>query len=220
MWSFLVIMGAITFGFSLIFLEFQREEDGEYMNYLYGTYMLWYGNFNDEKYTSSLKILVSAVLLLLSVVLLNLLIAIMGDSYDKVQEKKVLTESLIKVNMSLEAMALMQIIKEKKTKGKGYLIYCGPKEEEEDDIKVDEWEGKLGLIKKVIKYSEQKIMQKVDTINLKTEMDQIREELKSYVKAQMDEQAQILRDTMESYHTKVAAMLENLGKPKVAELKV
>ena len=92
MLGFIIIIIFIIIGFSLIFMEFQREQI--YGNQLYSTYQVLYGNVADEDFNPSQKVIATIILFALNVILLNLLISIMGDSYDKVQEKRLLTDSL------------------------------------------------------------------------------------------------------------------------------
>src|SRR5688572_15224958 len=114
MMGFIIIIALIICGFSLIFLSFARhgesdeDEDNSYGRYLYDAYQVLYGPLGDEGFSFSQKLLMSFILFLLNVVLLNLLISIMGDSYDKVQEKRVLTDSLTRLELIREATAYMK----------------------------------------------------------------------------------------------------------------
>ena len=91
----------------------------------------------------------------------------MGDSYDKVQEKRVLTDSLTRLDMSLEAMVFLRVVRRgKKTEGKGYLIYCETEEaDNEDDPANVEWEGRINVIKKTLKQTDQKVQSLTDKID-------------------------------------------------------
>ena len=91
----------------------------------------------------------------------------MGDSYDKVQERRVLTDSLTRLDMSLEAMVFLRAARRgKETEGKGYLIYCEPEEADNEDVSANvEWEGRINAIKKTLKQTDQKMQLLADKID-------------------------------------------------------
>ena len=111
--GFIVIIALIITGFSLIFLVFDRKE--EYGFYLYEAYNVLYGPVsNDSDFGFSEKLLASGVLFFLNVVLLNLLISIMGGSYDRVLEKRDRTDALTRLEMKQEGMTYMKLFKKKR----------------------------------------------------------------------------------------------------------
>ena len=168
MYGFIVVLIFIFFGFALIFLEFSEGKTA-YGDQLYGTFKILFAGYDDTDYNVSQKLFTSLILFLLNVVLLNLLISIMGDSYDKVQERRVLTDSLTRLDMSLEAMVFLRVVRRgKKTEGRGYLIYCEPEEaDNEDDSANVEWEGRINVIKKTLKQTDQKVQLLTDKIDAK-----------------------------------------------------
>jgi len=183
MWAFLIIMFSITIGFSLIFLEFGREENGTYLDYLYGTYQVWYGNYDDSEYSPSQKIITAMILFLLSVVLLNMLIAIMGDTYGKVQEAQIFTDSSTRLNMCLEAMSYLRIIR-KKPYEKGYLIFCSPKVKENEGK--NEWEERINKLEKYQAEKLESIKKEQQSIN--KEQQSIKNEVTKLSKTLQDQQ--------------------------------
>ena len=166
MYGFVVVLIFIFFGFALIFLELSEAKTA-YGDHLYGTFKILFGEPEDSDYSVSQKLFTSLIVFLLNVVLLNLLISIMGDSYDRVQERRVLTDSLTRLDMSLEAMVFLRVIRRgKKTEGKGYLIYCETEEvDNEDDPANVEWEGRINVIKKTLKQTDQKVQSLTDKID-------------------------------------------------------
>ena len=156
MWAFGLIVLMIILGFAMVFLVFERE--GTYLDYFYGSYTLLYGNYDDSTYNPSQKILLSIVLVLLPTVLLNLLVSIMGDSYEKVQEKRASTNALPKIEIVLEALVLMRMLTPSQPEKRGYLIFCGGNQEEEEGEQQNaEWEGRINLIKKLLKSNDAKV---------------------------------------------------------------
>ena len=147
-----MIIAIIIFGFSIIFLVFEREN--EYGIYLYNTYSILYGPLDiddDAKYSVSLKLIMVVIAFLLNVLLLNLLISIMGDSYDKILEKRDKTDALTRLEMMSEAMTYMKFLKTNYKSKRGYLVYCLSLDVEEDENAPDEWEGRINVMKKLLK---------------------------------------------------------------------
>mmetsp|Transcript_22567 Transcript_22567/g.19560 ORF Transcript_22567/g.19560 Transcript_22567/m.19560 type:complete len:360 (+) Transcript_22567:1882-2961(+) len=101
---FLLIMGMIIMGFSLIFYQF--FDDTSYGDELIFVYNILYGDFDISRHSPSGKIFFAIVSFILSVILLNFIIAIMTDSYEKVQEKNTLADTKEKVSLILEAIVM------------------------------------------------------------------------------------------------------------------
>ena len=145
MTAFIIILGFIFVGFSLIFKVFDTEES--YQIEISHSHNLLYGPVDASSFTTSQIVVVSVVLLLLNLMLLNMLISIIGDSYGKVQEKSVIISALIKLDVILETITFIRVLKKKRSENKGYLIYCLPVENLDED-NISEWRGITKLIKK------------------------------------------------------------------------
>jgi len=197
MWGFLVIMFSITIGFSLIFLEFGREEDSYYLNFLYATYQVWYGNIDDSEYTPSQKILTAMILFMLSVVLLNMLIAIMGNTYESVNQQRILTDTASKVGMYLEGVSYMRLLR--RTSGKkGYLMFYSSNQYEEKEGKSD-W---TRTIEKVKEQSEGQIYElKKLRYDTKNDAKVLREEVMGHTGRLRDE----VKKDVQQLNTKVGS---------------
>ena len=157
MLGFTIVLIFIFIGFALISVEFDKTAV-PYGDQLYNTFKILFASYDDSQYNSSQKLFTSLIVFLLNVVLLNLLISIMGDSYDKVQEKRISIDSLTRLDMILEAMVYMRTLnRKKKAQEKGHLIYCEAEEVEGDSNAENEWEGRINLIKKSLKQNDMKI---------------------------------------------------------------
>jgi hypothetical protein len=82
MLSFIVVLFLMLIRFSIIIMIFDR--DASYDDQLNSTYQLLYSPPSESISDPSQVLIISLILFLLNVVLLNMLISIMGDSYDKV----------------------------------------------------------------------------------------------------------------------------------------
>ena len=200
MYGFVVVLIFIFFGFALIAVEFDQAQNS-YGSQLYGTFKILFANYDDEHYNVSQKLFTSLIVFLMNVVLLNLLISIMGDTYDKVQEKRVLIDSLTRLDMALEAMVYMKVLRlTGKKQGKGYLIYCEA-ESVNDDYNIEdiEWEGRINVIKRALRQNDVKMQEVMNSVgkgnaSIRQEMtalkrqvttmqDEIRKDIKNEVNA-------------------------------------
>jgi len=105
--TFLFVLGFIIIGFSFIFVQFQEEEDDETLgDTLLYTYSILYGDYTFEGIKSFELVFLLVVAFALSVVLMNMLIAIMGDTYGRVQERTTFSESQSKLEMIFETILI------------------------------------------------------------------------------------------------------------------
>lgn len=82
---FLIILCTFIIAISLCIMAI-REETGDYEPYYMISYRLAYGDFEDDDMlnTESERVIFVLASVLMPLVLLNLLIAIMGDYYDQI----------------------------------------------------------------------------------------------------------------------------------------
>ena len=193
MMAFTTILVFIFVGFSLILTEFDTA-GLQYGDQLYATFKLLFANYDDSDVPSQ-KLFTSLIVFLLNVVLLNLLVSIMGDTYDKVQGKRVMTDSLTRLDMIREAMVYMRTLKVfgKSNQDKGYMIYCEPKNTGDDEEAEDEWEGRINVIKKMLRKNNQKVhdLSKMAE-NISRKEDHVEEELKT-----MRKQMNLMQEKLE-----------------------
>lgn len=163
MYGFIVILIFLFVGFSLIFTEFDHTV--VYGAQLYATYGVLYGNVTDINFNVSQKLFAAVIIFLLNVVLLNLLISIMGDSFDKVQERRVLTDSLTRLELIFEVMTYKRIISKKRELKRAYLMQCARDEAEEDEYNnKNEWEGRINLIKKKLAENREEVRKEIGAL--------------------------------------------------------
>ena len=152
--SFIIIIALIIIGFSFIFLVFNRGR--LYGYYLYNAYGSLYGPVDDEDSSPSEKFFIALIAFLLNVILLNLLISIMGDSYERVLEKRIKTDSLTRLDMISDAVTLLKFLGRKKALRRGFLVFCLSLDSaDDDDNEEDDWEGKITMFKKFFKQTEE-----------------------------------------------------------------
>jgi len=87
----------------------------------------------DAAWPFSQKLLMATLAFFLNVVLLNLLISIMGESYDDVKEMRVKTDALTRLEMISEATIYRKLVQFNHQTKRGHLVYCLPVELEEDE---------------------------------------------------------------------------------------
>lgn len=207
--GFILFVVFIIVGFSLVSLQFDRENN--YSDHLYTTYEMLFAIYDDNGESDSQKIVAAMVLFLFNVVFLNLLISIMGDSYDKVQERRLLTDSMTRLEMLLENMTYDQIFLKRKTEEKGFLMYCLPdRGDEDEEMQTNEWDGRINLIKKILKQNEQKVVEiiekKMDTTE--KEIDIVQKKVDK-IADEMDNKINMLEKKMEQEISQVKLLVEN-----------
>ena len=134
MLSFIIVIALIIIGFSLVFLVFNREAG--YGDYLYEAYNVLYGPLDieeDAAWPFSQKLIMAVLAFFLNVVLLNLLISIMGDSYGQVLEMRDKTDALTRLEMIEEAVIYRKLFQPNYQTRRGHLVRCLPVELEDGD---------------------------------------------------------------------------------------
>ena len=173
---FLFILFMATIAFSLIFY-IVNTEDKSLNEVLLNTYILNYGEFNTDDYNSGEWVVFFIASMSNPLILLTMLVAIMGDTYDKVQEQQLVADSKEMAELVLEAEALLFWSRNKNKKY--YLQLCDNVKHEVDN----QWMGRIRAIKKSLKELEVKtksnekrvismeknILDKVDLIMRKNE---------------------------------------------------
>jgi len=112
----------------------------------------------------------------------------MGDTYGKVQEARIFTDSSTRLNMCLEAMSYLRILRRKHHE-KGYLIFCGPKVKEDEDK--NEWEERMNKLETMLNKSEQSQAEKLERMN--KEQQSINQEQQS-IKSEVTKLSKTLQD--------------------------
>ena len=103
-----MILVMLVFGFSLLFYQFNRRR--KFTTYLLITFNLIYSNSDPSDFSASQLVFFVIITVLLAVILLNMLIAIMSDTYERVQGTSVLAEGKEKVSLIFEATIIMRAI--------------------------------------------------------------------------------------------------------------
>jgi len=168
--SFVMLLVFVIVGFSIMFFQFDNGEV-DYPHRLLKVYEMLYGAFETSELSDSQIFYFVVVMAILAVILLNLLVAIMGDTYQGVQAKALLTDSKERVGLILEAIIMRRVAdnfckkRQKKERkrftsklsylretAKQYLFYVQPStgEETEDGTIFGEWETRANLIKKIV----------------------------------------------------------------------
>jgi len=147
--GFIIILMLIIFGFSIIFNIFDR--DILYKDHLNYTYGVLYGLPDGEELSDSQIVIVSVISFLLNVVLLNMLISIMGDSYGKVQEAKSKVNALIQLDLSLEAMSIAQLFSKPKSTTDSMIFCYYSKNIEDGHDGSEQADGLMSLRREVVR---------------------------------------------------------------------
>ena len=118
-------------------------EETRFMSTLYYEYLLSLGNFEIDHLTESVDMPYPMILFIISttlvqIVILNMLIAIMGDTYDKVQDQLQETILMERINIMAEYLPTTGYL------AQNCMFIIKPISMETDEV---DWTGRLKLIK-------------------------------------------------------------------------
>ncbi len=144
--SFTLVLVFIIFGLSLIFKQFDSETP--YNIHLLNSYMLLFSNFDLEEISTGTMFYLLITIAVVCIVLLNMLIAIMGNTFGEVEERSTLVDSkevleLITENIKMKKLVSLFKLNSRKVHVNGeenqkrYLFYAEKKIEEEDSDKAE-----------------------------------------------------------------------------------
>jgi hypothetical protein len=166
--SFMLVLTFLLAGFTLIYQVFQPEKS--FVDNMLDTYLLLLGGFDTEDYGDIQMIYWAILIFLLNVVLLNMLIALMAGTYEKVLDEVALQEAKSKVSMIREAITMKRALFQKKDNGddkpdkKGYFFYASEGHGDDDDGAGGEWESRINGIRKGFKNDLAPLLKKYDEV--------------------------------------------------------
>ena len=177
----------ILFGFTIIFMQFDLDDTpvSSFGKYMLITYRLTFSDFEVDDFDSGQSFFMVIITILLSVILFNMLVAIMTDSFEKVQENAIISESRERLFLITEAIAVKKLViklcRRRKRLNPEYEVIeperrylfvaeeAGVDEDANKDNK--EWEGRLQVIKKSIKSNEDNMKSALRGFEVKIEKD-------------------------------------------------
>jgi hypothetical protein len=176
--SFALIIVFIIFGFTFIFYQIQYknqkrlEESGsvdieeiDIQTALLNTYLIMFGQWETEDYYDVQMPFFIVITIFLTIILLNLLISIIGDTYQKVQENQISSDNIEKLDVLIESFHIKRIFRrffwcfyrKKKTRDQSYKYLFWVSEKNGEDEDEEGWEGKLQEINKELRKEIRKI---------------------------------------------------------------
>lgn len=160
MLPFFAILISANAGFGL--LMHQLNPETSIMNALKDTYRIAYQDFDTQGYDNMEWIWFLLISIINPLIMLNLLIAIMGDTYDRVKERQNVADIQELLNMILETESYL--IWKKSASNKSYLQVCyGSDDQNKENSQT--WQGKIKAINNQIK----SVNANLETLNLQFE---------------------------------------------------
>ncbi|CAG9330473.1 unnamed protein product [Blepharisma stoltei] len=164
--SFLVLLLYSTLSFGVIFYTIQNNSDLHIKDYLTMAYRIDLNDFDTKGFNSFEWVIFGCATLVNSIIMLNLLISIMGDTYERVNDGMIVADGKELANLIIDCELLL-IWKRNKTVKK-YLQGC-----REEGDKVDEtWGGstreikdKVTVMKKIIDEGDRAAIEKIKKLN-------------------------------------------------------
>mmetsp|Transcript_14505 Transcript_14505/g.14597 ORF Transcript_14505/g.14597 Transcript_14505/m.14597 type:complete len:211 (+) Transcript_14505:2937-3569(+) len=143
--SFMILLFYSTLAFSFIFLITEQDDQKSFVSYIANSYLFNLGESNSD----GLNVIQSVTFLITTminvIVMMNLLVSILGDTFDKVQENLEIADFTALAEMILEIETLL--FWKRGIKELAYFQLCA-----EDAIKGGEdWAGKVRELKLLVK---------------------------------------------------------------------
>jgi hypothetical protein len=139
--AFLCLLVYSTLSFSFLFMVISQNND--FNELLIGNYKLNLGDIGESKHYNAIEyILLTVVVIINPIIMLNLLISIIGDTFDRVQSIMVIADMKELCEMITEIESLLYW-----RRGQGmkkYLQICNSRLSEEQ--KEESWEGKIRVL--------------------------------------------------------------------------
>mmetsp|Transcript_21688 Transcript_21688/g.18683 ORF Transcript_21688/g.18683 Transcript_21688/m.18683 type:complete len:340 (-) Transcript_21688:355-1374(-) len=178
--TFIFFTGCVLLGGAICFLQFDYNRTlGDWM---LGMYNFLYAQYDISEYSTSMYILFVFSMIVLGLILSNMLISIVLDSHEKLQNKNRTLEFKEKLSLTLEALIFTRFLKicrcgrrkeveteeddpdavvtdeeirkQDEPENKiGYLLYIGEHPEDEDQLEMNKWDGRLAAVKKSLNSS-------------------------------------------------------------------
>ena len=147
----------------------------------------------------------------------------MGDSYDKVQERRILTDSKEKIEMITLSIATMNYLGRSSQEREGFLQFDEQLDEHDDDVDDEqttiraEWDGKINVLKKLIKQNEKNIPRSEKNIEKNSEKiennientNEKRNQKNTQNNRELTKQIEALEAKMNTIVAKLDCLLEN-----------
>ncbi|CDW79841.1 serine threonine protein kinase [Stylonychia lemnae] len=190
--SFTIILAYWIIGFSLMFYLFTLQKVYDPMDTfdiensrqlivdsLQFTYRLSFGDFDTSEFSLQEWVLFIISSFFIPLVLFNLIIAVMGDTYDRVQTSALSVDLKEQAKLVMEVEGLFRIKEKPNCIKLQRLLICHNAEIGEDSSEQFQWEGKIKTLSKNIQKIDDKIQ---GTLNMKQDILDAVDEVKTMVK--------------------------------------
>ncbi|CAG9320444.1 unnamed protein product [Blepharisma stoltei] len=191
--SFVIFLFFLDIAFVVIFIAIDFLEHNEIQSigsYFISIYLLNYGDFNTDDYTTIKWVFCFFATLCNTLIMLNLCIAIIGNSFTKVQENRVIADQLEMIDIILECELLMVTRRDKGIKK--YLQMCSAKDSKEG--KQDKIEEMLDEMKGNLSKAIEELSGKTDkVVEGKQDIAELKEMVQALFRRQQSENAAEIR---------------------------
>jgi WD40 repeat protein len=207
MWPFLIVYFYSIFSFAWLFLVLSehnsRDGPDSYLSSWLKVYMFNFGQYDTGSYEVLQWISLIITTTVNPLLMMNLLIAVMGDTYDRVQQDIVVADLK---EIASQLYDIESVMFWRRNKGKPrYFQICAYSEGMSDSISMDDiWEGKVRQVTKAIAGLAQLIQENTKPVNeehIIKHILSIKEDLQTQMKSLLDRQ--------KAFETRVDRFLRN-----------
>ena len=151
----LIFVALATFGIPMIILNFNREKDNQvvdglfsfwFLNMFINQYLLALGEFSIDNFAENPQSILCYVFFICAtfitqITMFNMLIAIMGDTFEQITENKALNSTKSRLELMGDLQANLMAQKKQKEKGGRFLFLIKPRETQNNSD--EQWQGSL-----------------------------------------------------------------------------
>lgn len=207
MWPFLIVYFYSIFSFAWLFLVLDesngKDETDSYSSSWLKVYMFNFGQYDTGSYEVLQWISLIVTTTVNPLLMMNLLIAVMGDTYDRVQQDIVVADLK---EIASQLYDIESVMFWRRNKGRPtYFQICAYSEGMSDSISMDDiWEGKVRQVTKAIAGLGQLIQENTKPVNEELIIKHILS-----IKEDLQTQMKSLLDRQKAFETRVDRFLRN-----------
>ena len=179
--GFSSLLAFIIFGLSLIFYQFDRETS--YSTHLLNSYKLLYSDYDLDDMSTGMMFFTLIVIAIVCIVLLNMLIAIMGDTFGAMQESTLILDNKEMLELVLESMKILEPLDPLKKKirkaqdveaNSHMYMFCAEEKTDKETDDEDETQQALSQMESKFNSLQNQLYQLKKLLDLKLEDQMIR----------------------------------------------
>ena len=189
--SFFLVVIILLIGFNLIFYRLSEDDNSTFGNELLNTYIMLYSQYDYLGYDAPQVFFFVVVTVVLSMILFNMLIAVMNDTFNRVQSRRKVAECKEKIKLVFESVVIKRTYRRmlcsKKLKRDNSINYLFMVEEREQEVqlnaknelttRINKLEKQLERVNEVVSHKLEKLPETIEKL-LQQELNKFQQQIK------------------------------------------